>query len=84
MFIKNDPTYEKKYYNGKIGRIVKTEIDKVIVESDGETIEVKPIEWENMRYSIDEETKAIKEMKDGSFTQIPLKPAWAITVHKSQ
>ncbi len=84
MFVKNDPSGEKKYYNGKIGQVIATKIDYVIVESDGETIEVKPIEWANIRYTIDEETKAIKEIEDGTFTQIPLKPAWAITVHKSQ
>ncbi|MDR2556166.1 MAG: AAA family ATPase [Bacteroidales bacterium] len=84
MFAKNDPSYEKKYYNGKIGRVVATNSESVTVESDGEIIDVKPIEWSNMRYTIDEKTKAIKEIEDGTFTQIPLKLAWAITIHKSQ
>ena len=82
MFVKNDAGH--RYYNGKIGRISRCEADEVWVESEGEEIRVAPEKWENMRYTIDPETKEIKETSEGSFSQLPLKLAWAITIHKSQ
>ncbi len=86
MFIKNDSAPEKRYFNGKIGKI--TSINKeevsVLCPNDDQEIVVTPEVWDNITYSIDQQTKAIKEERIGSFSQIPLKLAWAITIHKSQ
>lgn len=84
MFVKNDP--EKWFYNGKIGKIERFEDSVIHVKCPDEdhTIPVTPLEWQNNRYTIDEETKEIRETVIGKFIQYPLKLAWAITIHKSQ
>jgi hypothetical protein len=84
MFVKNDPNH--RFHNGKLGRVAAVRADGIDVECPGEDdpVRVTPMRWENCKYAVDTAAGRIVETVEGSFTQLPVRLAWAITIHKSQ
>ncbi|MEO5682711.1 MAG: helix-turn-helix domain-containing protein [Chitinophagaceae bacterium] len=86
MFIKNDSGGDRKFFNGKLATIQKINKEEitVVANNNNEEIKIEKETWRNIRYNYHKETDSIKEEELGSFTQYPLRLAWAITIHKSQ
>ncbi|MNU52196.1 ATP-dependent RecD-like DNA helicase [compost metagenome] len=86
MFIKNDMSFEKNFYNGKMGVIksLTSEEIEVFFKDEKRSIVVEKYEWNNIKYSLNEQSGEIEEETLGTFVHYPIKLAWAITIHKSQ
>lgn len=85
MFVKNDKGENRRYYNGKIVKVSRIELGKVFVELDDKSeMELEKETWRNINYKYNQENDEVDEEELGSFTQYPVRLAWAITIHKSQ
>jgi len=86
MFVKNDLSFEKNYFNGKMGIVKSLSEAEILIHfpEENKTIQVEKYEWQNIRYTVNPITKEIEEDVLGTFVHYPIKLAWAITVHKSQ
>lgn len=86
MFVKNDSSPAHAYFNGRIGHVTYADPQsvQVLCPGDDKAIDVTPQTWENAKYTVNEKTHEIETDVQGTFTQLPLRLAWAVTIHKSQ
>lgn len=86
MFIKNDKGEARRYFNGKIGTVTSMSEGKITVEfaNEKEELELEQEKWQNIRYDYNKDKDRVEESELGTFTQYPIRLAWAITIHKSQ
>lgn len=88
MFIKNDKGENRRYFNGKIGKVTKLDVInktiQVLGEGDADPIDLEIEVWKNIKYEYDKEKDKVNETELGSFQQYPIRLAWAVTIHKSQ
>lgn len=86
MFLRNDKSEEKRYYNGKLATVVSIDSEgvRVALNDRGEELQLEKEVWENIKYSYNSAEEKVEEEKLGTFSQYPIRLAWAITIHKSQ
>lgn len=90
MFVKNDSSGQHRYYNGKLATVLGFVTDDEgreqveVADDDGDVLKVGHETWENLKYTLNESNGQITQEVDGTFSQYPLRPAWAVTIHKAQ
>ena len=91
MFVKNDSSGGRRYYNGMLGTVAGFVYDDEsnkeyieVINDDGDTVTVGHEQWDSIKYKLNENTNEIEQEVEGSFSQYPLQAAWAVTIHKAQ